>query len=184
MSFNFSEFTQKSEKALEHFKHTLAGLRTGRASVDLLDSVVVEAYGSRMRLVEVASVSAPEPTMLMVSPWDKSLLKQVEEAIATSELNLNPVIDGQIIRIAIASLTKERREEMVKQLFRRAEEGKVMMRSVRTETKRDIEDQKGAEGVSEDAIEGDLLELEKKHKEFLEKIDQVVERKEKDLLTI
>ena len=184
MSFNFSDFTQKSQKALDHFKHTLTSLRTGRASADMLDSVMVEAYGSKMRLVEVASVSVPDATMIMVNPWDKSLLKQVEEAIGKSELNLNPVVDGQIIRIAIAPLTKEKREEMVKQLHKRAEEGRVMLRSVRTDIKKDIEAQEGNDGISEDAVTADLQQLETKHKAFLEQLDQIVERKEKELLTI
>lgn len=184
MSFSFAEFTEKSQKALDHFKHTLTSLRTGRASADMLDSVTVDAYGSKMRLVEVASVSVPDATLITVSPWDKSLLKQVEEAIATSDLNLNPVVDGQIIRIAVAPLTKEKREEMVKELHKRAEEGRVLLRGVRTDIKKDIEQQEGKDGISEDAIAFDLQELEKKHKAFLEELDSIVERKEKELLTI
>ena len=184
MSFNFTDFTQKSQKSLEHLKQSLSSLRTGRASVELLDSVTVEAYGGRMKLVEIASVSAPEPTLLTISPWDKSLLKAIEESISKSDLNLNPVVDSAMIRIAIAPLTQERRQEMVKQLHRRAEEGRVLLRGIRTETKKEIQEQEGSDGVSEDAIAFELSELEKKHKEFLEQLDQVVERKEKELLTL
>lgn len=183
MSFDFSQFHAKSQKAIEHLKQEMGTLRTGRASVDLLDPVMVEAYGTRMRLVEVASVTAPDPTLLVISPWDKSLVSAVEKGIAAANLELNPVVDGQIIRIAIPSLTEERRKEMVKLLQRRAEEGKVMLRSVRTDTKKEVEAQEGEDGISEDDIAADLDELEKLHKQYMDQTDSMTKTKEKELLT-
>ena len=106
-------------KAFEHVQQEVRTLRTGRASADILDPVRVEAYGSSMRLVEVASVTAPDATLLVVSPWDKSLVGAVEKAIASAGLNLNPVVEGQIIRIAVPPLTQERRQEMVKLLHQK-----------------------------------------------------------------
>lgn len=184
MSFDFTQFREKSQKAIDHIKQEVGALRTGRASVDMLDSIQVEAYGTRMKLVEVGSVSAPDPTLLVISPWDKGLLEAIERAIAISNLELNPVVDGQIVRIPIAPLTEERRKEMVKILMRRLEEGRVMLRGIRTEIKKEIEDQEGADGVSEDDIAADLDSLEKNHKQFMDMIDQIGKHKEKELLTI
>lgn len=183
MSFDFSEFHTKSKKALEHMQHEIGTLRTGRASVDMLDSVMVEAYGTRMKLVEVASVSAPDPTLLMISPWDKGLIGAIERAISVANLDLNAVVDGQIIRIPVASLTEERRKEMVKHLQRRAEEGKVMLRNIRSEIKREVEDQEGKNSVSEDDIAADLDELEKLHKNYLDTVEELTQKKEKELMS-
>lgn len=184
MSFDFSEFTAKSQKAIDHIRQEIGMLRTGRASIDMLDTVTVEAYGSRMKLNEVASITSPDPTLLVVSPWDKSLIEAVERGIATAGLDLNPVVDGQIVRIPIAPLTEEKRKEMVKVLMRRLEDGKVLLRGIRSETKKEIEDQEGESGISEDMIAQDLETLEKKHKEFMEQVDQLGKVKEKELLTI
>ncbi len=184
MSFDFSTFTADSQKALDHIKQEVGMLRTGRASVDMLDSVTVEAYGGRMKLNEVASLSAPDPTLLVISPWDKSLLEAIERGVSISGLDLNPVVDGQIVRIAVAPLTEERRKDMVKLLMRRLEDGRVLLRGIRSETKKEIEDQEGQSGISEDSIAADLDELEKKHKQFMDLIDQIGKVKEKELLTI
>ncbi len=185
MSFDFSTFEADARKAVEHFRQNIGLLRTGRASAEMLDTVYVEAYGSRMRLVEVASVSVPDASLIVVTPWDKSLMKAVESAItATHDLNLNPIVDGQIIRIPVASLTEERRKEMVKLLHKRAEESKVMVRSVRTATKKDIEERAGDDGVSEDDVHADIEKLEVALKKHMDAIDEIVARKEKELMTI
>ena len=109
MSYDFSDFTARSQKALDHSTQDIASLRTGRATAQMLDPVMVEAYGTHMRLVEVASVQAPDPSLLVVTPWDKSLLEAVEKGISKADLNLNPVVDGDLIRIAVAALTEENR---------------------------------------------------------------------------
>ena len=122
MSYNFSLFQQKAQKTLEHVKQDINTLRTGRATAQLLDPVMVEAYGTQMKLIEVASVQAQDASLLVVSPWDKSLLEPVAKAIASAGQNLNPVINSDIIRITIAPLTEEKRLEMVKLLQRKVEE--------------------------------------------------------------
>lgn len=184
MSFNFTEFKSKLEKSYDFVLNDAASLRTGRATVQILDPVIVEAYGSRMRLVEVASIQAPDPTMLLVSPWDRSLLSNIEKAISSAELNLNPVVDGDIIRIKIAPLTEEKRLEMVKILHKKIESGRVMFRNLRSDTKRDIEKQKGDDGVSEDDIKFEVKELDDLLKHHMEKLDTLAINKEKELLTI
>jgi len=160
MSFNFSDFQLQATKALDHLVEEIGQLRTGKATVQLMDPVSVEAYGTRMKLNEVAAVSAPDPNLILISPWDKSLLGAIEKGINTANLNLNPVVDGQIIRVVVPSLTEERRKDMVKMLHQKLESGRVVLRSVRTDTKRDIDHQKGQPGVSEDAVEYDLAELD------------------------
>ena len=184
MSFDFSNFKSKLDKTYDFVVGDIASLRTGRATVQILDPVVVEAYGSRMKIVEVASVQAPDPTMLVVTPWDKGLLSNIEKAISTADLNLNPVVDGDIIRIKIASLTEETRKEMVKVLNKKIESGRVMFRNLRSDTKRDIEKQKGNEGISEDDIKLDVKELDDLLKQNMEKLDDLFNIKEKELLTV
>lgn len=184
MQFDFTDFESKLEKSYEYVLNDVASLRTGRATVQILDPVVVEAYGSRMRIVEVASVQAPDPAMLIVTPWDRSLLSNIEKAISSAELNLNPIVDGDIIRIKIAPLTEEKRFEMVKILHKKIESGKVMLRNLRSDSKRDVEKQKGTDGVSEDDIKLEVKELDDLLKQYMEKLDTLSVNKEKELLTI
>lgn len=184
MTDAINHFQQKITKSYEHVLQDVRSLRTGRASVQLLDQVRVDAYGAQMSLVEVASVTAPDATLLIVSPWDKSLISPIEKAIASAGLNLNPVVDGQIIRIVVPALTQERRQEMVKLLHQKIESGRVTVRTIRTETKQEIEEKKGGAGVSEDDIEIELGELDKAVKVALTKLDELQAQKEKELLHV
>ncbi len=184
MSFDFSDTKLRLDKSLDFVSRDIASLRTGKATVQLLDPVMVEVYGSRMRITEVASIQAPDATMIVVSPWDKSILANIERAISAAELNLNPVVDGSIIRIKIAPLTEERRKEMVKVLYKKVENGRVMLRNLRTDAKKEVEAQKGSDDVSEDDIKIDLLKLDEILKEYMSKLDTILATKEKDLLTI
>lgn len=184
MSFNFTSFTEKSKKAIEFVRQDVATLRTGRATVQILDPVTVEAYGTTMKLEELATVSAPDSSSLLVSPWDKSLLESIEKAIAKAGLNLNPVVSGDVIRIAIAPLTEETRKEMVRQLERKIESGRVMLRNVRAGTKQEIESQEKSGGVSEDDIKRELLELDKLLQEFISELDSLEDSKQKELMSV
>jgi ribosome recycling factor len=184
MSFQFTDFSLKAKKALDHIQQEIASLRTGRASVQLLDPVTIEAYGTKMKVSEVANISVPDPNLILISPWDKSLLGAIERGIQISGINLSPVVDGQIIRIVVPPLTEERRLEMVKVLHQRVEAGKVMLRTIRTETKKEIEKQKGNDGVSEDDIKQDLETLENKLKSMLEEVDLMAADKQADLMKV
>lgn len=184
MPYSFTTVTDKLDKALEHVRRDIATLRTGRATTQMLDPVMVEAYGARMKINEVASVQAPDPTLLVVSPWDKSLLEAVEKGIASADLNLNPVVDGDVIRIAISPLTEEKRKEMVKSLAKKIEAGRVMLRTIRTDAKKEIEAQDGTDGISEDDIAQDVDSLETVIKEYNAKLDDIYASKEKDLMTV
>lgn len=184
MPFQFAGFSAKAQKVLDHVRQDISSLRTGRASGSMLDSVSVEAYGSLMKVMELAAISVPEPTSIVISPWDKSTLPAIEKAIVAANLNLQPVVDKDIIRISIPPLTTERRQQMVKQLAQKIEQGRVMMRGVRTDTKQEIEKQKSTAGVSEDDIKRDLESLEKQAKTFFDQLEQVFKDKEKELMSI
>ncbi len=184
MPYDFTSFHQSVLKALDHVKADVATLRTGRASAQLLDPVFVEAYGTRMKLVEVASIQATDPTMLVVTPWDKSLVEAVEKAIASADLNLSPSVDGSVIRVPVPALTEDKRKEMVKLLHKKIETGKVLLRTVRADSKSEIDAQKSMGGVSEDDIDRDLEALEKEFKKGSDQLDELADRKEKELMTI
>lgn len=184
MAYDFSSTTDKATKALDHVRQDIATLRTGKATPQLLDPVVVEAYGSQLKIHEVASVSAPDPTLLLVSPWDKSILGAVEKAIASAGLNMNPIVDGAMIRIVIPPLTEERRKEMVKLLHQKIESGRVLLRTIRTDTKKIIEKQKGEDGISEDDIERDLDSLDTTMQNFVTQLEELASKKEAELMTV
>src|SRR5882672_3175534 len=127
----YAEATKRMTTALEHVKHELAGVRTGRASVTMLDSIHVEAYGAKMPLNQLAGLSVPEPSLIVAQPFDPSQLKAIETAIRASDLGLNPANDGKVVRIPIPPLTEERRKEMSKHVHKLAEEGRNSVRIVR-----------------------------------------------------
>lgn len=182
--FNFNQFTQIANRTLENIKTEVASLRTGAATPQLLDSVKVEAYGGIMRVTELAAITIADPTLLVVSPWDTSLLGAIEKGIQQANLNLNPVVDGKILRISVPPLTTETRQELIKTLHQRLEDGKVMVRTLRGETKKEIEAQKGAAGISEDNIKADLEKLENEIKKIIAQIDELGKNKETQLLKI
>ena len=182
--FEFSAFTAKLDKVIDHAKRELSTLRTGQAKVSMLDPVRVEAYGSLMAVNEVANVSAPDSNMIVIEPWDTNLLDNIEKAIQKADLNLNPVVDGELIRITVPALTEERRKEMVKQLQQKIESAKVMMRNARTDTKNEIDSLKGQSGISEDDIHRNLDQLNQVMDEYTEKLEQLETNKEKELLSI
>src|SRR5438093_2434291 len=132
----YAEVSKRMNAALEHVRHELAGVRTGRASVAILDSVHVEAYGARMPLNQLAGLSVPEPTLIVAQPFDPSQLGTIEKAIRASDLGLNPANDGKVIRIPIPSLTEERRKELSRHVHKLAEEGRNSVRQVRRDADR------------------------------------------------
>ncbi len=184
MPIHQANYLEKFIKALDFAANSFASLRTGKASAQLLDGVFVEAYGSKMALHEVASISTPDTQLLIVKPWDKSLLSAIEKAIQLEQLNLNPIVDGDIIRLAVPPLTKERRQEMVKSLHQKAEEVKVNLRNIRSDLRRDIDKQDGMPNVSEDDIKAEVAELDETVKEYMVKLEEMVKQKEQELLNI
>src|SRR5690606_30931871 len=160
------------EKAVEAMRREFNAVRTGKASPALLDTVRVDAYGSKMPLNQVASVSTPEPRMLIVQPWDKGLMGDIEKAIRNSELGLNPANDGNIIRVPVPALNEERRREMVKVLHRIAEEGRVAVRHARQEANKEIKRRQSEHELSDDEAHRELDRIQKLTDEHIAKIDQ------------
>ncbi|PYP20396.1 MAG: ribosome recycling factor [Gemmatimonadetes bacterium] len=172
---------QLMDKAVDAVKREFSTVRTGRATTALLDLVKVEAYGSEMPLNQVGTVAAPEPKLLTVQPWDKSLLKAVEKAILASDLGLTPANDGNIIRIPIPSLTEERRKDLVKVIHKFAEEGRVAIRHARTEA---ISRIKKTEHVSEDEKKHAEKDVQKLHDDHLKLVDAAVKTKEAEIMEV
>lgn len=168
-------------KAVEAIKREFATVRTGKATTSLLDLVRVEAYGNEMPLNQVASVSAPEPKLLTIQPWDKTLVKAIEKAILASDLGLNPSSDGSIIRIPLPPLTEERRKDLVKVVHKYAEEGRVAIRHARTEAINKI---KKTEHVSEDEKKHGEKDMQKIHDEHMKIVDEVVKHKEAEIMEV
>ena len=172
---------QLMDKAVEAVKRECSTVRTGKATTSLLDLVRVDAYGNEMPLNQVGSVAAPEPKLLTIQPWDKSLLKAIEKAILASDLGLTPSNDGNIIRIPLPPLNEERRKELVKVVHKFAEEGRVAIRHARTEAIGRI---KKTEHVSEDEKKHAEKDIQKLHDDHLKLVDAVVKAKEAEIMEI
>ena len=172
---------QAMDKAVEAVKREFATVRTGKATTALLGLVRVDAYGSEMPLNQVASVAAPEPKLLTIQPWDKTLLKAIEKAILTSDLGLTPANDGAVIRIPIPALTEERRRELVKVVHKFAEESRVAVRHARTDA---ISRIKKTEHVSDDEKKHAEKEVQKLHDDHLKLVDAAVKAKEAEIMEV
>jgi ribosome recycling factor len=182
---NIPEFTRHArdlmDKAIESTRRELGGIRSGKASPQLLDVVRVEAYGAQVPITQVAMVSAPEPRMLTVQPFDKGLTQAVEKAIRDSGLGLNPAAQGMLIRVPLPMLSEERRKELTKVVRKLAEEGKVAIRHARTDTLSKI---KKLEHVSEDDKSRAEKEIQKLTDDHVKLVDQIVSAKEAEILEV
>lgn len=168
-------------KAIDNTKRELASIRSGKATTSLLDTIRVEAYGQQMPLTQVASVSAPEPRLLTVQPWDRGLIQSIEKAIQASELGLNPANDGTILRIPLPPLTEERRKELVKVVRKLAEEGRIAIRHGRTDG---ISKAKKVEHISDDEKHHAEKEIQKLHDDAMATIDSIVKAKEEEIMEV
>lgn len=179
-----NDITGRMEKTLETLKAEFGGLRAGRAHASLLDGVMVEAYGSLSPLSQVGSVSVPDARTLAVSVWDRGLAKAVEKAILESDLGLNPVSDGQLIRIPVPPLSEERRKELGKVASRYAEQSKVAIRNVRRDVLDLIKKLKKDNEISEDEEKRYETEVQKIVDDFVKKVDDLLSTKEKDIMQV
>jgi len=178
----YAEVDKRMNTALQHLQHEFAGVRTGRASVNILDGVMVEAYGSKMPLNQVAGLSIPEPTLIVAQPFDHSQLGAIEKAIRSSGLGLNPANDGKIVRIPLPSLTEERRKELSKHVHKLSEEGRNSVRQVRRDAndrlKKILKDHK----ISEDDEKLGLAEVQRLTDAHIKQIDDLQKKKDSELL--
>lgn len=181
---SLKEARDRMQAAYEAMQREFATVRTGKASPALLDTVRVDAYGAKMPLNQVATVHTPEPSLLVVQPFDKTLMGDVEKAIQSADLGLNPANDGNIIRIPIPPLNEERRREFVKLLHKMAEEGKVSIRHARHSARDDIQTRMKEHEIGEDDGHRQLDEVEKLTHEFTDKIDDLLKNKEAEVMAI
>jgi ribosome recycling factor len=182
--FNKIESQQKMDKTLEVLAKEFSGLRTGRASVNLLDSIVVDAYGARTPLNGVGSISVPESRMLSVQVWDANLVKSVEKAIRDSGLGLNPQTEGQLIRLPVPALSEERRKELQKVASQYAEKSRVSIRNIRREVMDDLKRQEKDKEISQDEHKKASEEVQKLTDEFIKKIDEQLKHKEEEIMQV
>jgi ribosome recycling factor len=172
----------RMEKAVEDFRKELAGVRTGRANVALLDHVRVDYHGTPMAMNQMGTLSVPEPTMIVISPWDPSAVPLIDKAIRTSDLGLNPTNDGKVVRVPIPPLTMERRQEIVKHMHKVLENHRTAVRNTRREIKEAVEKLEKEKKVSEDERKRAVEELEKLTHSETKKIEDLAAMKEKEIL--
>ncbi len=177
------ETKRKMEKVLEAMARDLSRVRTGRASVALLEGIKVDCYGTTMPISQVASLAAPESRLLTVQPWDPTVLGDIEKAILKSDLGLNPVNDGKLIRLPIPALTTERRKELGKMVKKMGEEAKVALRNIRREANEQFKDLKKDKLLPEDDAHRGQEEVQKITDDFIKKVDAQAAEKEKEIMT-
>ena len=181
---DLNELKRRMQGAIQLLKQEIGGLRTGRASASLLEPIQVEAYGTHMPLNQLATISVPEPRLLSVQVWDKSMVHAVERAIINSNLGLNPATEGQVLRLRIPELNQERRKEMVKIAHKYAEAARVAVRHVRRDAMDQMKKHAHDSGTTEDDVKHAEKELQKLTDEYIGKIDQHVLHKEKEIMTV
>ncbi len=182
--FDLKIYEEKMEKAIDVLKREFSGLRTGRASTSLLDPIFVEAYGSKVPLNQVSNISVPESRLLIVQVWDDSLVNIVENSIRNSNLGLNPMIEGSLIRIPIPELSEERRIEIVKIASKYSEDSKVSIRNIRRDAMEKIKNLEKNKEISQDESFKFYDEVQSMTKNLIEKIDTLFTDKEKDILRV
>jgi ribosome recycling factor len=178
----FADLKKRMDGQIEHVRRELGGVRTGRASVTILDTVHVDAYGSHMPLNQVASLSIPEPTMIVAQPFDPSLMRTIEKAIQSANLGLNPTNDGKVIRIPIPALTEERRKELSKLVHKYAEEGRNGVRQARRDANERLKKLLKEHKISEDDERRGLDDVQKATDQHIASIDDLQKKKDSELL--
>ena len=180
----FKEAESKMQKALGNIKRELVSIRTGKATTSLLDTIKVEAYGATMAINQLASISVPEPRLIIIQPWDKSVFAAIEKAIMTSELGITPSNDGTVIRVPVPQLTEERRKDLVKVVHKLAEEGRIAMRHVRHEANDRIKAQEKNHEISEDESFKQLKKIQDLTDEYIGYVSETLKKKEEEIMEI
>ena len=184
MSVDFSEYSKRMDKSLLHLAEEFDAVRAGRANPKVLDRITVEYYGSETQLNGVATISSPDARTLVIQPWDTSLLKEIQKAILSSELGINPQNDGKVIRLIFPQLTEERRKELTKQVKKYAEEAKVAMRNIRRDGMDYVKKLKKDSQITEDEQKKAEKDLQDMLDKFTKKVDEALAAKEKELMAI
>ena len=184
MDERLKSFADKMDKSLSNLEEEFAGIRAGRANPHVLDKLRVDYYGTPSPIQSVANVSVPEPRMIQIQPWEGSMIKEIEKAIMTSDLGINPTNDGKVIRLVFPELTEERRKELAKDIKKKGENAKVAVRNIRRDAIDHLKKMGKAEDISEDEIEDLEDSVQKLTDQNVAKIDAAVETKSKEILTV
>ena len=184
MSVDFKEFTRKMDKTLEHLGEDFGAVRAGRANPQVLDRICVEYYGSETPLNGVATISSPDARTLVISPWDSKLLKDIQKAIQTSDLGINPQNDGRVIRLVFPQLTEERRKELIKQVRKYAEDAKVALRNIRRDGMDYVKKLKKNSEITEDDQKKAEEDIQKLTDAAIKDIDKINADKEKEIMEV
>ncbi len=178
----YKETETHMQKVIESLKHDFAGIRTGRASTGLLDGITIDYYGTQSPLNQVATLSVPESSLIVIQPWDASILKTIEKAILKSDLGITPSNDGKVIRLAIPPLTEERRKELAKLLKKRAEEKRVAIRQVRRDSNEMLKSLEKEKEITEDQRHQGQDEVQKITDKYIQQVDDLTTKKESEIL--
>lgn len=184
MDSRLNPFQDKMEKTLNNLLEEYSGIRAGRANPHVLDKLRVDYYGTLSPIQSVANVSVPEPRMIQIQPWEASMVKEIEKAIICSDLGINPTNDGKLIRLVFPELTEERRKELAKDIKKKGEEAKVATRNIRREAIDSIKKAGKEDGISDDEVKDLEDDAQKLTDKFIAKIDDAVETKSKEILTV
>ncbi|HET6516265.1 MAG TPA: ribosome recycling factor [Thermodesulfovibrionales bacterium] len=176
--------TDRMDGALEALKKDFASIRTGRASLALLDGIMVDYYGTATPLQQVASLSVPDPRQIAIQPWEQRIIPEIEKAVMKSDLGLTPSNDGRMIRIMIPPLTEERRKQLVKVVKKRAEEAKIAVRSIRRDTNEELKRLEKDQHLSEDDVKKFHDEIQRMTDSFIVKVDEVLKHKENEIMEV
>lgn len=180
----YEESESKMKKALESLKQDLSSLRAGRANPALLDGITVDYYGTKTPLNQLANISAPEPRLLVIQPYDKSAIENIEKAILQSDLGLNPNNDGSVVRLSIPELTEERRQELVKLVKQKGEESKVAVRNIRREANDVLKKKEKNKEISEDDCKSAQDDIQKLTDKYIKSIDEALEAKNNEITSL
>ena len=183
IKMELEEAVSNMEKALAHTDSEFSKIRAGKASVGMLDGIMVDYYGAATALAQVANVNTPDARTIVVQPWEKAMINPIEKAIMEANIGLNPQNDGQLIRLNVPPLTEERRRDLVKKVKEEAEKGRITVRNIRKSTNESIKKLKN-DGASEDEIKVGEAEVQKLTDAFILKVDHLAEVKEKDVMTV
>ena len=184
MNEKLQQFENKMSKAYEYLAADFATIRAGRANPHILDKIKVNYYGSPTPIQQVGNITVPEPRMIQISPWEKSLIKEIEKAIMASDVGITPNNDGSVIRLVIPELTEERRKELVKEVKKKGEEGKVAVRNIRRDANEAFKKAEKAGDISEDDLTEMTEKMQKLTDKMVEKVDKAVEEKTKEIMTV
>lgn len=184
MKEQIKEYNDKMQKTIDHLESEFATIRAGRANPHVLDRIKVDYYGTPTPVQQVGNISIPEPRIIVIQPWEKSLLKEIEKAIQMSDVGINPTNDGQVIRLVFPELTEERRKELVKDVKKKGEADKVAIRNIRRDGNDAFKKLAKSEDISEDEIKQLEDELQKLTDKFIKTVDDMVDAKSKDILTV